>query len=321
MNGTFATKDFTTYSPEDVIAENLQELTARTDFVGEQEIAHLRELAIEIAQSGDLSDMLSSLPYYRISAAAPLASLSTNNKELLLRSRNLFEARQCMILCKALYDELHNRESILTALFPDAEEIAPHAAGRIVYQKSSYTDDAYLAFATLVPHARAAYAHSFHAACEEVFNGHCEYCILPIENAVEGELVGFSKLILQYELKIAATCDIAGADASRKTRFALLRRNILPFFAVDTEKNGFFRLSIPAQIPTQMADVLSAASFFGITFVSANTLPTDKEGAMACYNLTFDIRGGDLYPFLLYLATVAPQYIPIGIYSHIKQKG
>ena len=125
-----------------------------------------------------------------------------------------------------------------------------------------------------------------------------------------------------YELKIAATCDIAGADASRKTRFALLRRNILPFCAPDTEKNGFFRLSIPAQIPTQMADVLSAASFFGITFVSANTLPIDKEGTMAChYNLTFDIRGGDLYPFLLYLATVAPQYTPIGIYSHIKQKG
>ena len=314
-------RSFETYSPEGVIAENLQELTERADLLGEQEIAHLRELAIEIAQGDDLSDLLSSLPYYRITPTAPLTNILTNNREQLSRSRMLLESRQCMLLCGALYEELCNREPLLPALFPDAEEVAPHAVGRIVYQRNSYTDDAYLAFATLVPNARAAYAHSFHAACEEVFNGHCEYCILPIENAVEGELVGFSKLILQYELKIAATCDIAGADASRKTCFALLRRNILPFCAVDTEKNGFFRLSIPAQIPTQMADVLSAASFFGITFVSANTLPTDKEGAMVCYNLTFDIRGGDLYPFLLYLATVAPQYIPIGIYSHIKQKG
>ena len=321
MNGTFATRDFATYSPEDVIAENLQELTERADLVGEQEIAHLRELAIEIAQSDDLSDLLSSLPYYRISASPPSANLSTNNKDLLLRSRKIFEARQCMILCKALYNELQNRESLLTALCPDAEEISPNAAGRIVYQKSSYTDDAYLAFASLVPNARAAYAHSFHAACEEVFNGHCEYCILPIENAVEGELVGFSKLILQYDLKIAATCDIAGADALRKTRFALLRRNILPFSTPDTERNGLFRLALPTQDCNQMADVLSAASFFGIAFLSANTVPTDKEGAMACYNLTFDLCGGDLYPFLLYLATVAPQYIPVGIYSHTKQKG
>ena len=51
MNGTFATKDFTTYSPESVITENLQELTVRADLLRELEIAHLRELAIEITQA------------------------------------------------------------------------------------------------------------------------------------------------------------------------------------------------------------------------------------------------------------------------------
>ena len=314
-------RSFETYSPEGVIAENLQELTERADLLGEQEIAHLRELAIEIAQGNDLSDLLSSLPYYRITPTAPLTNILTNNREQLSRSRMLLESRQCMLLCGALYEELCNREPLLPALFPDAEEVAPHSVGRIVYQRNSYTDDAYLAFATLVPDARAAYAHSFHAACEDVFNGHCEYCILPIENAVEGELISFAKLIAQFDLKIAATCDIAGADASRKTRFALLRRNMLPILTPDTEKNGFFRLSIPSQSAALMAEVLSAANFFGLTFLFANTLPIDKEGAMAYFNLTFDIRGGDLYPFLLYLTTVVPQYIPIGIYSQIQQKG
>lgn len=314
-------RSFETYSPEGVIAENLQELTERADLLGEQEIAHLRELAIEIAQGDDLSDLLSSLPYYRITPTAPLTNILTNNREQLSRSRMLLESRQCMLLCGALYEELCNREPLLPALFPDAEEVAPHAVGRIVYQRNSYTDDAYLAFATLVPDARAAYAHSFHAACEDVFNGHCEYCILPIENAVEGELISFAKLIAQFDLKIAATCDIAGADASRKTRFALLRRNMLPILTPDTEKNGFFRLSIPSQSAALMAEVLSAANFFGLTFLFANTLPIDKEGAMAYFNLTFDIRGGDLYPFLLYLTTVVPQYVPIGIYSQIQQKG
>lgn len=321
MNGTFVTRDFATYSPEEVIAENLKELTERGDILGEQEIAHLRELAIGIAQGGDLSDLLSSLPYYRISTTAPADDMLTNNTKLLARSRKILEARQCMILCQALYEELRQREPLLPVLFPDEEEIAPHAIGRIAYQRSSYTDDAYLAFAKLVPNARAAYAHSFHTACKEVFNGHCEYCILPIENAVEGELIGFAKLISQYNLKIAASCDIAGADASRRTHFALLRRNVLPLFSPDTEQNGFFRFSLPALSATLVADILSAARFFGLTFLLANTLPIDKEGALACFNLTFDIRGGDLYPFLLYLATVAPQYTPIGIYSQIKQKG
>lgn len=311
-------RDFETYSPEGVIAENLQELTERADLLGEQEIAHLYELAVEIAQTDDLADLLSSLPYYRISPADPSADALTNNAELLSRARRLLEARQCMILCRALYEKLCDREHLLPALFPDAEEIAPHASGRIVYQRSSYTDNAYLAFASLVPDARAAYAHSSHAACEEVFNGHCEYCILPIENAVEGELIGFAKLISKYDLKIAACCDIADADTSRRTRFAILRRNMLPLFISDAEKNGFFRCSLPEELATSVADILMAANFYGLHLATLNTLP---QGENFHFNVTFDIHGGDLYPFLLYLATVAPQYTPIGIYSHIKRKG
>lgn len=314
-------RDFSTYSPEDVIAENLQELTERADLLGEQEIAHLRELAIEIAEGNDLADLLSSLPHNRFLPAAPTKNTLDSNQKALLCSRKLLEAKLSMILCQELFEQLRDREPLLPILFPDLVEIPQNALGCIVYQRNSYTDDAYLAFATLVTDARAAYAHNFHAACEEVYNGHCEYCILPIENAIEGELIGFAKLIAQYELKIAATCDIAGADASRRTRFALLRRNMLPSFSLDTDKNGFFRCSLPAENATDLADILAAANFFGISFLSASTLPIDKTDTKACFNLTFSINDGDFYPFLLYLATVAPQYTPIGIYSHIKQKG
>ena len=318
MNESFGLRDYGTFSPEKVIAENLHELGARADILEEQEIAHLRELATEIAQGDDIADLLSSLPYYRIAPTPPADDTLASNKELLSRSRGLFEAKQCMILARALYEELQGRENLCASLFPDAEEIAPHATGRIVYQKSSYTDDAYLVFATLVPRARAAYAHSAHSACEDVYNGHCEYCILPIENAVEGELVGFAKLIAKYDLKIAACCDVVGTDASRQTRFALLRRNMLPLFVADAPQNEYFRFSLPAEFASLVAEILSAAKFYGLQLISANTLP---EGAIANFNITLAVRGGDLYSFLLYLATVAPQHTPIGIYSHITPKG
>lgn len=314
-------KDFRTYSPEGVIAQNLNEVTERFDLLGEQEIAHLRELADEIAQSDDLADLLSSLPYYKPNAPMPQSKPLASNSKILSRSRGLQNAKQCIILCLALYERLQGREPLLQALFPDNEEVAPNALHRIVYQRSSYADDAYLSFASLFSDARAAYAHSFHAACEEVYNGHCEYCILPVENAVEGELIGFAKLIARYELKIAACCTIAGPDASRETRFALLRRNMLPLFSNETEKTGFFRCSFPMNLSALVGEILSAASFFGLSLVTANTLPNSKGESDACFNLTLSIGGGDLYPFLLYLATVAPQYTPIGIYSHIEQKG
>lgn len=313
MREIFELQSYGNYSPENVIAENLHELTARADILGEQEIAHLCELAKEIASGNDIADLLSSLPYNRIPSISPTSNSLADNAELLSRSRTLLEARQCMILCLTLYEELRENENLLAALFPDAEEIAPNANGRIVYQRNRYTDDAYLSFANLVQDARAAYVHSFLAACEEVYNGHCEYCILPLENAVEGELVGFAKLISQYDLKIAACCDIMGTDASRQTRFALLRRNMLPLLAKDLKKNEFFRFSLPVLQSASVSDILSAAKFYGLQFISMNTLP---QGESAYFNLTFAIRGGDIYPFLLYLATVAPQYTPIGIYSH-----
>ena len=321
MNGTFTTKDFGRYSPENVIAENLHELTERTDLLCELEVAHLRELAVEMTQGSDIADLLSSLHDYRIPQSPLGESILPQNTELLLRSRNMSEARQRMLLCRALYEELRDREPLLPFLFPDEHEITPHATGHIVYQRNSYTDDAYLAFAKLVPGARAAYAHSFHAACQEVFSGHCEFCILPVENAVEGELIGFAKLISQYDLKIAATCDIAGADASRKTRFALLRRNMLPLTVSNAKQKKFFRFSLPSQSAQLMADVLNAADFFGLPLLSINTLPIDKEGDEFCFNLTFNTNGADLYPFLFYLSMTTPQYTPIGIYSHIQQKG
>ena len=314
-------EDFRTYSPEEVITQNLCEINQRFDLLGEQEIAHLRELSTEIAKSADIADLLSALPYYRPQVSHTRQNTPEGNLQMLARSHKLCEARQCMILCHSLFEHLQEREPLLPYLFPDIEEIGAHAVNRIIYQRSSYADDAYLTFASLFTEPRAAYAHSFHAACEEVYNGHCEYCILPLENAAEGELIGFAKLISRYELKIAACCSIAGADTARATRFALLRRNILPALSTNTESNGFFRFSLPTHLHSLLGDILDAARFCELKLLTLSTLPASKGEADSCFHVTLSIDGGKLYPFLLYLAMVAPQYTPIGIYSQLKQKG
>ena len=41
-------KDFQSYSPESAIEENLRESALRMEMLSEQELSHLRELAVEI---------------------------------------------------------------------------------------------------------------------------------------------------------------------------------------------------------------------------------------------------------------------------------
>ena len=50
-------EEFQTYSPEEIILSNLEELFYRGLHIGEQEIAHLRELAREIAAEAGLLEV------------------------------------------------------------------------------------------------------------------------------------------------------------------------------------------------------------------------------------------------------------------------
>ena len=314
--------DFRVYSPEDIIAANLREAVGRYDRFCEQETAHLRELAIELAGENSLQDLLTLLPDYRPPTFENGKDVIAENADILKHSHKLLYARQRIVLCTELYRELSRRAPFPpTLLFSEFEEVSPSAYHRIVYQRSIYADAAYLRFSPLLTDARAAYAHSFHAACEDVYNGHYEFCILPIENAVEGQLISFSRLIAQYDLKIAASCDVVGTDSSRNTRFALLHRNMLPTLEAKDAECGFFRFSIPHDASTELSDVLMAASFCGLRLHSVNTLPPSDGEANASLQLSFYTDKGLLQPFLLYLAMEIPHYTPIGMYPHLPQKG
>ena len=305
-------KDFHVYSPTDIITSNLREVTERFGALREQEWAHLCELAEELAQAESLEELLSALPDHR----PPAATEADSNP--LLRG---YASMQSVRLCKALATRLTEQKPFpLGAFFADGEPLSADASQRIIYQKSSYTDEAYLVFSTLLPGAQAFYAHSFHASCEAVYNGECEYCILPVENSVEGELSAFSRLIDRYELKIAASCEILGNATARSTRFALLRRRMLPIMEA-TDATYFFECAIPQGYPPQVADLLTAAKACGLRLYRINSLPQSNADATFAAHPCFLTASADLHAFLLYLAMEAPHYTPIGLYPHLKPKG
>lgn len=313
--------EFHVYSPEDIIAANLKESAERMDLIGEQELAHLYELATNISETEELSELLASLPDRKPPAFAPSEEMPLKNRIALDALHRSYQSMKSALLCREIRQQIEKKRPLSPeVLFPETEEIRAEGMRRIVYQKSSYTDSAYLCFSTLLDQPRASYKHSFLSACEDVYNGLCEYCILPIENSVEGQLVSFARLIERYDLKIAATCDVVGNDTGRITQFALLRRNLLPLLC-HPGCTEYFECTLPLDGTPELSDVLFAAKLCGLRLHRIGSTPPSVPDAPFFVRLSFLSKASDLSSFLLYLAMEAPHYTTIGLYPHLSQKG
>lgn len=309
--------EFRSYYPQqDAISINLSEIAERFEHLSEQELGHIRELAIEIAQEHEsLADVITALP-----DRAPLSyelqnTESPEESRSVLKSRNLlWSFHRRLLLCLELEKKLSEKAPLSAeAFFEDNQITSTTADCRILYQKNSYTDAAYLQFASILDAPRAAYAHSFPAACEDVFNGICEYCILPIENTSEGTLHSFLRLIDRYDLKISATCEISNNTSDRTTQFALLCKHPRSSLAIQRQAD-FFAFSVRAD-ESDLSQILTAANMFGLKLHRLDILPASAQSMSMRIILRID--EGNLGAFLLYLAMDLPEYTPMGLYVHI----
>ena len=313
-------KKFDVYSPSDAVFANLQELCDRYAMLDEQILAHLRELAGLISSAARMPELLDLLPDHRLLLTANHKML-LQNESILLASKGLGQTRATVLLCRELCKILSEEKPLLTDFFfSDGEELSSTASNRIIYQKSSYANDAFLQFSAQIPDARAAYSHSFPAACESVYNGECEYCILPVENSSEGQLNGFFRLIERYELNVALSCEVIGNASERSTRFALLRRNPTPTLQV-SGCESFFEIGLPMSQSPDTADVLLASALCGLGLYRIDSIPQMASDSRFLTHFVFSTKGADLHAFLLYLAMEAPHYTYFGLYPHLTQKG
>lgn len=309
------------YSPEDIILSNLEETATRYFQVFEQELAHLSELAKELIenQSAD-SDLIPAIPEFHLSEHQVFhANKLSKEGDILQKLECIHIPQKQLLLSEAIRKQLKlQKTQIPSSFFSENEKMQSRAEQHIAYQKNSYADTAYLQFAPLLNAPRATYVHSFHSACEDVYNDVCDYCILPIENASEGNLVGFSKLIVRYGLKIVATCEVFGNEGMRSTRFALLRKNLFPLLCSKDLHDCRFGIAFSPKDTTEVSSILIAAELCELTISQINSIPQAEGMEGYCYHMSFDIsKESNLSAFLIYLAMEHPEYTPIGIYKHI----
>lgn len=205
---------------------------------------------------------------------------------------------------------------------------------RLAYMASALADKAYIRFADQLPHCRAATFHSFTDACEAVWDGRCEYCLLPVESTSEGLLAGFARLIVKYRLRIVAVCDIKGTG-EESTRFALLKtaredRIMGSPFATEATPATYLEVLHTAETPAY-SELVAAAEFCGLTPERVSTLPRDaihalgtegehsrgREGAVPLINTLWRIPKAELSAFLCYLSLEASEDTVLGLYPSI----
>jgi hypothetical protein len=308
-------EEFQAYAPEEIILSNLEELLERSLKTAEQELAHLRELAAEIAANvSDEGDFPAALPDHRIPSMEAEIALPHHLQAYAAPLYRAAATRRRALLCTELRRLIPALEGKWQEFFFPAEEKATeNAKNRITYQRNSYADEAYQQFSKLFSEARASYTHSFSEVCEAVYNGFSEYCILPVENSTEGRLSSFARLIERYELKLAATCDVSVGEG-KITKFALLRRSIEPLIPKDPLPH-YFAFSCELSEELGVEDLTGAAALCGLRWEQL-----DLNRAENVLHGVLREGEGDLPAYLLYLAMEAPSYTPMGIYPHLSQK-
>ena len=307
---------FRTYSPEDTILSNLSEVSERHAILFEQELAHISELALEWMNNRPQDEeALYALGDIEIDAVplSPARHLA-QSLDTLQGMENLHTVEKNVLLSKEIDRQLsaegaHHLQAILESVEYQALSQEP----QILYQKNSFTDAAYLAFAKLFHAPRAAYTHSYQAACEDLYNGIGDFCILPLENATEGRMNGFLRLIDRFSLKIIAICTVEGSDRSKSTSFALLAKQLIVL--PDLLKKESCALEIACLIDgiSPVGNWLVAAQLCNLSVSKLHTIP-DPDAGDVCHAVFSMRENSMLSAFLIYLTITAPQYSAIGIY-------
>lgn len=308
------------------IADNLQAIAAREQALHECRLAHLRERArllnAEFAAQPLFFLEESFRVRYREEGERPEPTLTGVPREHVEDVRRLWRAQgaqDAAYFCRALlayYRATHGADSVSPVSFcaPSAAEQLPFETDRIAYLKNAFADRAYEQFAKILPDAVVSYCEDFTGVCEEVTSGRARYGILPLENSTDGRLKAFHTLLRRYDLKTVLVCDVPVGDGV--TQFALLGRRVASLDCGEHRAATFLEVRLSLSRTEALSQLLGAAAYYGLRLLRSSS--AEGEGGNA-FDLLFATEAADVSAYLCYLTLEFPRFIPLGIYTKLKE--
>ena len=251
--------------------------------------------------------------------------MRTNNKEFNVLSQNLSDLEQrrklimeqiklCLELKMRSVKDTDLEKSALQS--GDCELFSAKKLATVSYIKNNYNDTAFLHFSKLFHSTKVSYGTSFEDVCERVYNGVCDYCILPIESATAGKLFSFYSLIDKYDLRIFAVCDIDESSSAKRTRYALLSRTSLIY--ADNAQKSYLEFSLIKDASYELSHILDTASAIGASLYRIDSIPVPYDDLTFKIYHVFEADSKTLLTLRLYLEYKYPQLKTVGHYLLIE---
>lgn len=280
--------------PVSILCDNLAMLEQRRHLSDEQYALAL-DMLIDSVLEQNKTDSKEAL-YQRFLTLAPYAD-------------GIARARFCQALCQK---QARNPQLSVSELFCMNEQPLAGSHGKIAYVRNRYNERAFERFAEMIPNAKPEYVADFSEACERVYDGQCSYCVLPIENDIDGRLFRFYAMADRYELKFCALTELDSEESTQGVRYALAgRRMIKP---IPRGQGCVVEFSLSREDGSRLSDLLSAASAFGATPHTLDFLPLEYDNRLYRQYFSFRLSSENAAPFGLYLFLEYPHYAPIGFY-------
>ena len=228
-------------------------------------------------------------------------------------------------LCRFLMHEMLRNDSSepflarYLALMNRELHIAPSGMetpeARVCYVKGDLSERALAIICRALPSVIGVPQAGFAAACESVYYGKSDACLLPVENARDGFLHSFARLVAEYEL--CCTMRIELTDEEDAVHAFALYRTEYGCPAVDAPICMEFSAKIPKRFSP--GAFLQTAADCGVGLMRIACAKIDADGTQSLH-LHLCISESDFETFLCYLYTELPAFQLIGVYPTLLQE-
>lgn len=307
-------------SNTEIVLTNLSHTERELESLIERRVANISELAEAILHDGGDPDIIKSIILsIKSDGRADSGNVLDQNRQVADAVFSRYSLVERLTVFKELFVMLGADEPENVSDNHEVLEISNEASERIAYMKNSYNDIVYMQFSALLTSPRAAYYGSASEVCESVYNGECEYCILPIETSGDGKLLSFYELILKYNCKINAVYDLQREGGY--TRYALLskKHSMIGTAQLSKIRNKYIEFIISGNESPALDEIMCAASFCSMKLRRIDTLNISNQKSASFSGICpiFRIDGSDLKTFLTYLSIDCPDINILGIYTQI----